>query len=138
MSINHTVPEIPKQRALHIVPAHALPPVQCEPWCYQGRGHTDAGHPEDQSCFSELGNDEIRNAKGDGIGVYAARIGGGSDVRADVSIEASRPSCIVLTEAELREFIAAATKVADMLAASAPKIPAQRQAPARARRAVAK
>ena len=27
-----------------------LAPIDCEPWCTQGDGHTDARHPGDQFC----------------------------------------------------------------------------------------
>lgn len=30
----------------------SLPPIDCTPWCTEGTGHTDAGHPDDQWCSS--------------------------------------------------------------------------------------
>lgn len=30
-----------------------LPPVECTPWCRDGKGHTAARHPQDQCCMSE-------------------------------------------------------------------------------------
>ena len=29
-----------------------LEPVICAPWCEKGDGHIDAGHPDDQYCYS--------------------------------------------------------------------------------------
>lgn len=124
----HDAPEATTTRTGHPTRSTPIPPVTCEPWCYDGNGHTDATSMADQLCFT----DEIRvpltreklvqmiddSWALDFMQVYAAREAEG---RAHAVLSHGDLNGVELTPQEARQLGEALVRFSDMIENQAPR-----------------
>ena len=103
---------------------HKLPPIDCAPWCEDGNGHTDAEHPDDQSCVA--GYVEFPFARGPqevvkGSGMFYPRsmtLSLQRDTFADPFVTLWQSGLVELTATEARQVAEHLLHLADMVEAT--------------------